>query len=207
MTTLSRVLGARSFALIAHGDQLYGKGPLALPYEYHLTKVLGVWERLDNAERAAILASYPGLTDEMVRIAAWLHDLIEDTGATATDIEEAFGPEVARIVVACSDRGSGEKEAWEVRKRRYVEHLEGADDSVLCVSLADKRHNARSIVTDARAARVKGDLETFWKRFNAGPDQQAGHYRALSDVFLRRRPGAVANEFLATVDELVALAI
>jgi (p)ppGpp synthase/HD superfamily hydrolase len=103
MTTLSRVLGARSFALIAHGDQLYGKGPLALPYEYHLTKVLGVWERLDNAERAAILASYPGLTDEMVRIAAWLHDLIEDTSETFEIVARRFGAMVAMLVYAVSD--------------------------------------------------------------------------------------------------------
>ncbi len=195
----TRFTAAVKFAWGWHSGQ-FRKGT-AIPYISHPLAVASL--AIEDASADAILSERL----EDIAVAALLHDLIEDTGATATDIEEAFGPEVARIVVACSDRGSGEKEAWEVRKRRYVEHLEGADDSVLCVSLADKRHNARSIVTDARAARVKGDLETFWKRFNAGPDQQAGHYRALSDVFLRRRPGAVANEFLATVDELVALAI
>ena len=30
-------------------------------------------------------------------------------------------------------------------------------------------------------------------------------YRALAEVFLRRRPGAAANEFRETVDEIAAL--
>jgi hypothetical protein len=41
----------------------------------------------------------------------------------------------------------------------------------------------------------------FWH----GPDQQVDQYRALAEVFLRRRPGAAANEFRATVDEIAAL--
>jgi hypothetical protein len=195
----TRFTAAVKFAWGWHSGQ-FRKGT-SIPYISHPLAVASL--AIEDA------ASDPRLSERLedIAVAALLHDLIEDTGATAADLESAFGPEVARIVIACSDRESGEEEAWEVRKRRYLEHLEEADDAVLCVSLADKRHNARCIVNDARAARAAGDVQGFWKRFNAGPDRQARQYRALADVFLRRRPGTAADEFLVTVDELVALAI
>ena len=195
----TRFTAAVKFAWWWHSGQ-FRKGT-TIPYISHPMAVASL--AIEDASTDALLSDRL----EDIAVAALLHDLIEDTGATAKDIKEAFGAEVARIVIACSDRGEGVKEEWNVRKRRYIEHLGKADDSVLCVSLADKRHNARSIVNDARAARATGDLHGFWNRFNAGPDQQAKHYRALVDVFLRCRPGAPANEFLATVDELVALAV
>jgi len=83
--------------------------------------------------------------------------------------------------------------------------VEEVDDAVLCVSLANKRYNARCIVDDLRVAGAAGKVQQFWERFNAGPGQQADQYRALADVFVRRRPGAAADDLLARVDELAAL--
>lgn len=194
----TRFTAAVKFAWGWHSGQ-FRKGT-TIPYISHPLAVASL--AIEDA------STDPQLSERLedIAVAALLHDLIEDTGAGAADIEEAFGAEVARIVVACSDRAEGVKEAWDLRKERYIRHLDSADDSVLCVSLADKRHNARSIVNDAREARAAGDVGEFWRRFNAGSDQQARHYRALSDVFLRRRPGAAANQLLATVNELVSLA-
>ncbi|MBA3050486.1 MAG: GTP pyrophosphokinase, partial [Brevundimonas sp.] len=53
---------ARSFAIIAHGDQIYGEDQ---PYERHLEAVVDV---------------IGGWTDDPELIsAAWLHDTLEDT--------------------------------------------------------------------------------------------------------------------------------
>ena len=200
--TTDLILGKRfgeavEFASERHGDQLR-KGT-TIPYLAHLLAVasLAIEDAVaDNGLRPSL---------EEIAVAALLHDLIEDTGTTAAEIESYFGPEVARIVVACSDRESGQTEAWDVRKARYLAHLEEVDDAVLCVSLADKRHNARCIADDLRVAGTTGKVQQFWERFNAGPEQQADQYRALADVFVRRRPGAAADDLLATVDELAAL--
>ena len=170
-----------------------------IPYLSHLLAVASL--SIEDA------ATDPRLCDrlEEIAVAALLHDLIEDTETVVAEIAVNFGDEVARIVVACSDRDSGEEEAWKVRKARYLVHLQDADDAVLCVSLADKRHNARCIVRDLRAVGTDGEVGSFWQRFNAGPDQQVDQYRALAEVFLQCRPGAAANEFRATVDEIAAL--
>ena len=44
----------------------------------------------------------------------------------------------------------GTKEPWLVRKTRYVEHLQTVDLDSLLVTAADKAHNARDQVLDAR---------------------------------------------------------
>ena len=196
------ILGKRfgeavEFASERHGDQLR-KGT-TIPYMTHLLAVASL------AIEDAVVDKGLRPSLEEIAVAALLHDLIEDTGTTAAEIESYFGPEVARIVVACSDRESGQTEAWDVRKARYLAHLEEVDDAVLCVSLADKRHNARCIVDDLRVAGAAGKVQQFWERFNAGPGKQADQYRALANVFVRRRPGAAAADLLATVDELAAL--
>jgi len=49
------------------------------------------------AEVAKIVAGVPGATPDMVA-AAWLHDVVEDTGCTFTDIHMAFGIDIATLV-------------------------------------------------------------------------------------------------------------
>jgi (p)ppGpp synthase/HD superfamily hydrolase len=52
---------------------------------------------------------------------------------------------------------------------------------MLRVSLADKLHNARSILIDLRA-----DGEAVWQRFNAGRAAQAWYSGELLEIFERR---------------------
>jgi (p)ppGpp synthase/HD superfamily hydrolase len=129
-----------------------------------------------------------GTEDEAV--AALLHDGPEDQGGTAVldEIRVRFGDAVATMVAGLSDAMPAPGEAkppWHERKRAYLRHLEAATASVLRVSLADKLHNARSILVDLRA-----DGEAVWDRFNAGRSEQAWYYRALLAVFERRLPGS-----------------
>ena len=104
---------------------------------------------------AATVLEYGG--DEDLAIAGLLHDSVEDAGGTARldDVRNRFGARVARIVEACSDSladtARGEPKAhWQDRKTRYLKDLEKADKDVLLVSLADKVHNARSILRDLK---------------------------------------------------------
>jgi len=174
-----------------------------VPYLSHLLAVAAL--AIEDA------ASDPALVDrtEDIAIAAVLHDVVEDTfhlgprRVTVDELRERFGDEVARIVEGCSDTTEpgpgGEKEDWEVRKQAYLDHLDEADPATLCVSLADKRHNARCIVDDLHAA---ADPATFWRRFNAPPTQQRWYYDELATAFEQRRPGRHADELRRTVEEL-----
>jgi (p)ppGpp synthase/HD superfamily hydrolase len=125
-------------------------------------------------------------------IAALLHDGPEDQGGQATldEIRERFGDRVARIVEGCSDSLSEDpnnKAPWKVRKEQYLEHLKGADDDTLTVSLADKLHNARAIVSDLR---ITGP--NTWERFNAGPADILWYYNGILSAAKERN----VNQFL-----------
>ena len=180
------------YATHVHGGQVR-KGT-STPYVAHLLAV------------AATVLEYGG--DEDLAIAALLHDSVEDQGGKARldDIRNRFGESVARIVEACSDSladtGKGERKAdTGERKEAYLAHLRTADEDTLWVSLADKVHNARSILRDLR----KPDIgEKVWARFNMPPKQTLGYYRSLADIFCERLSNQLSDELREIVEVLEA---
>jgi (p)ppGpp synthase/HD superfamily hydrolase len=143
--------------------------------------------------------------DEDQAIAALLHDSVEDVGGRPLleRIERTFGARVAEIVEGCSDSIDEDDDGpWIERKRRYLEHLpEVSDDAVLRVALADKVHNARSLVRDYRR-----EGNALWERFQEKTAaEQLWYYGGLLEFFTRRRPGPLTEDLRRAVDELSAL--
>ena len=134
-----------------------------VPYVAHLLAV------------AALVLDHGGSQAEA--IAALLHDAVEDQGGAAVqaEIQRRFGPEVARIVAACTDTDQDPKPPWRARKEAHVAHLAAADASVRLVLAADKLHNARAIISDLRE---HGDA--VWSRFSGGRDGTLWYYRAMT---------------------------
>jgi hypothetical protein len=139
-------------------------------------------------------------------IGALLHDAAEDQGGeeTLAEIRQRFGPAVAEIVRACSDTLVGDRDRkppWRERKEAYLAHLGATkNSSALRVSLADKLHNARSILRDLRDPAVGSSV---FERFSAIPSETLWYYRALADTFVRLQPEwPMANELARTVDEI-----
>ena len=121
-------------------------------------------------------------------MAGLLHDAIEDAGAQQEAvILERFGPRVASIVRVCTDADTLPKPPWRARKEAYIKHLVNAYPDALLVSACDKLHNARAICTDLRA-----HGPAVYDRFTGGQDGTLWYYQALSDVFSRVLPGALA---------------
>ena len=144
------------YVIELHRSQLR-KGT-SIPYVTHLFAV------------CSLVVEDGGREDEA--IAALLHDGPEDQGGVPVldEIRLRFGGDVADIVEGLSDAMPlpGEAKApWRERKEAYLRHLDEASTAVLRVSLADKLHNARSILVDLRA-----DGEDVWKRFNAPRAEQ-----------------------------------
>ncbi len=200
---LSRVLGGRYprpmlsdrfdravlYAIELHRSQM--RKATRIPYVTHLFAV------------CSLVLEDGGTEDEA--IAALLHDGPEDQGGepVLAEIRERFGDDVADTVAGLSDAmpAVGEaKSPWRERKERYLGHLGEASASVLKVSLADKLHNARSILTDLQA-----DGEAVWDRFNAGRSDQAWYYAELLRAFEAQLPGSRnLPEFREVVRELFA---
>jgi (p)ppGpp synthase/HD superfamily hydrolase len=91
------------------------------------------------------VAEVPGSTAEMVA-AAWLHDTVEDTGVTATDIHMNFGPEVAALVGWLTDVSKPEDGNRAHRKAMDRAHTAEAPAEAQTVKLADLISNSRSIM-------------------------------------------------------------
>ena len=139
--------------------------------------------------------------DEDMAIAALLHDAVEDQGGRPTleRIRAQFGTNVAEIVEACSDTDVTPKPPWKARKEDYLAEIPGKSHRTRVVSLADKVHNSRCILSDYREI---GD--EVWKRFNEGCDLQLWYYRALADAFTKHEPGPLARRLEETVTALEA---
>jgi (p)ppGpp synthase/HD superfamily hydrolase len=147
--------------------------------------------------------------DEDEAIGALLHDVVEDGGGSAAlaDIRARFGDAVAEIVLANSD-SVDERAPWYERKQAFVDSFPAKSPAALRVSLADKLHNARAILTDYR---THGDA--VWARFKQGQGIATRiYYRELAAAFEREAPrlGETAapyvRELRLTVDAITALA-
>ncbi|MCV3213115.1 HD domain-containing protein [Plectonema radiosum NIES-515] len=138
-----------------------------VPYISHLLSV------------AALVLENGGDEDEA--IAALLHDAVEDQGGTATRevILDMFGVRVIEIVDGCTDADTIPKPPWQERKQQYIEKLRHASASVRRVALADKLHNARSILSD-----LSREGEATWEKFKGGKSGTLWYYRTLLEVFL-----------------------
>jgi (p)ppGpp synthase/HD superfamily hydrolase len=97
------------------------------------------------AEVAKIVAGVPGSTPDMVA-AAWLHDVVEDTGCTFTDIHMAFGIDIATLVGWLTDVSKPEDGNRAHRKAMDREHTAAAPAEAQTVKLADLISNSRSIM-------------------------------------------------------------
>jgi (p)ppGpp synthase/HD superfamily hydrolase len=174
------VLGDRFVAAVGEAVRLHSRQARKandVPYVSHLLAVAG------------LVLEYGG--DEDQAIAALLHDGPEDQGGEATlaEIRDHFGERVGAIVAACSDTFAVPKPEWRRRKEAYLAKLPSAGPDVWLVALADKVHNARTIVADLRSA-GPATLD----RFTGGREGTLWYYGTLARVLLAAAPGPLADE-------------
>ncbi len=141
--------------------------------------------------------------NENQAIAALLHDAVEDQGGwdTLKDIKDKFGDEVADLVDGCTDAYTHPKPPWKERKAAYLEKLQTAPDSVVLISLADKVHNARSILHDLQRL---GD--SIWDKFNGGKAGTLWYYQSLANIYDSAPFPQLKQELRYLVEEIITLA-
>jgi (p)ppGpp synthase/HD superfamily hydrolase len=106
------------------------KGTAEEPYINHLLEV------------ASLVAEATEGRDASLVIAALLHDAIEDQEVPAQMISEAFGTEIAEIVLEVTDDKSLAKQK---RKEKQVETASRKSPRAKVLKLADKTSNLRAI--------------------------------------------------------------
>ena len=138
MTLVER---ARVFATAAHAAVAQTRKYTNDPYIVHPAEVVGIVKKVPHTE--------------VMLAAAWLHDVVEDTGVTLETIRVEFGKEVAELVGWLTDVSRPEDGNRAVRKALDRAHTAAAPAAAQTVKLADLISNTRSIVAhDAKFAKV-----------------------------------------------------
>lgn len=124
--------------------------------------------------------------DEDIQIAALLHDVLEDAHPdiyNAEQLKADFGTGVLALVQGVSEKKTAgtAKAPWRVRKQAYLDHLEQAPEGCLLISAADKTHNIESMPVDVG---TRG--KEYWRKFNAGAEEQVWFYTSVCDVIAAR---------------------
>jgi guanosine-3',5'-bis(diphosphate) 3'-pyrophosphohydrolase len=131
-TDIDRILCAVKFSADQHRYQRR-KGADATPYINHPIEV------------AETLCRIGGVNDVDVLIAAILHDTVEDTGASAEQIEELFGSRVRSFVMEVTDDKSLPNNE---RKQKQVEHAPHLSREAKQIKLCDKSSNIKEIMNN-----------------------------------------------------------
>jgi len=182
-----RLVEAFAFAVDLHKNQLR-KGT-KISYISHLMAV------------SALVLEAGGDTDQT--IAALLHDAVEDQGGlkVLVEIKERFGERVGNIVEGCSDSFTQPKPPWKMRKEEYLAHLPVSSPDIRHVSLADKLHNARSILQD-----LKTHGTEVFNKFNGGQEGTLWYYSQLVDIFKQTDSGFLSDELNSVVKQIKKIA-
>ena len=122
---------AKAFATAAHAAVKQRRKYTGAPYIVHPAAVV------------EIVRSVPH-TPEMIA-AAWLHDVVEDTGVTLDDIKSEFGPAVAELVFWLTDKSKPEDGNRAVRKAIDRAHSASAPPDAQTIKLADLIENTFTI--------------------------------------------------------------
>src|SRR5574343_272633 len=130
LTDRNLVNNALAYAEGAHGEQK--RKYTGEPYFNHCRNVAAYVSHVTN--------------DSEVVAAAALHDTIEDTPATFTDILAAFGPRVARLVLEVTDASKKADGNRATRKAIDRAHLARSSREGATIKLADLVDNSRNIM-------------------------------------------------------------
>ena len=160
-------LKALTFAAEKHRNQRR-KDTSQTPYINHPIQV------------ANILLNEAQVTDEVVLMAALLHDTVEDTDTTFDELEQHFGKTVRDIVAEVTDDKSLPKA---VRKQYQIDHAPHLSDRAKLVKLADKISNVRDTATSPPAGWPQTRIDEYLEWGKAVIAPMRGTHTQLEALF------------------------
>jgi len=107
------------------------------------------------AEVANLLALVTDGADAELVAAGWLHDTIEDTDTTRTELAQKFGERVATLVVEVTDDMSLAKTE---RRRKQIADAPHKSSGARLIKIADKISNIRARIHSAPTPDERADL-------------------------------------------------
>lgn len=146
---MMRIREAFELARLAHADQKRKSGE---PYILHPIAVANI------VAEELMLGANPV-------IAAFLHDVVEDTDYTIDDIQKRFGSDVAFLVRVVTKNTSGDY-IISMQVDNYKQMLNSIhyDIRALLIKLADRLHNMRTLASmpPHKQMRTAGETQSFY---------------------------------------------
>jgi len=143
---MSKILKARKFALERHGNQMYGDKP----YIFHLDMVYEITKNLGF--------------DEDYQVAAYLHDVLEDTKTTKDELCSIFGQRVANMVFSVTGEGETRKEKKASMIKKLNEFPEGIN-----LKMADRYANMKESLHIPKLFKMyEAELKEYLPLFEKG---------------------------------------
>jgi (p)ppGpp synthase/HD superfamily hydrolase len=180
-TGLAQTQAAVAYAERMHAGQLRADGT---PFVRHPLEV--AWLLYEN-----------GAPDHLIA-AGVMHDLIEKTGVSASELRERFGRRIAALVLAVSD--DDQIAGYAKRKAALRQQVSGAGDQALTLFAADKlskvRELRRETAVDPRGSAEHGRVRELRAR-------RVRHYQRSLGLLEERQPDSRLVRELR--DELAAL--
>ena len=121
------------------------------PYSEHLAEVVELLKKTAN------------ISDEIILAAGWLHDALEDTECSQSDIVNSCGEDVLKLVIALTD---DKTKSLSARRESIVRKLQDAPESICILKLADITSNV-------------GLLPSFWSH-----EKTTGYLKWMDEVAL-----------------------
>ena len=184
---MGRIQAAYSMARLAHSGQLRRDGS---PYVTHCVA-------------AADISVDMGLDEDSI-VAALLHDIIEDTQLTHSDIARQFGEPVANIVEGVTKLTRVQytsKEDEQMENLRKMLMAMAKDIRVILIKIADRLHNMRTMAYQTEAKQRSKSLETM--EIYAPIAHRLGMQKAkweLEDLALMYLDPTGYNEIMTTLE-------
>jgi (p)ppGpp synthase/HD superfamily hydrolase len=172
---------ALRLAIVAHQDQLRKSD--GSPYISHPIMV------------AMLLQEY-GFSEAVIA-AGFTHDVLEDTAVTVDELRAALGDEVVEYITAVSEDTSLQ---WEDRKTRYVAAVVVASEGAKAVCIADKIHNAESVISDYEQAG-----RAVWTVFNRGKAKKLWFEELVYTEVSKSWQHPLLNRYRRAIDQLHTL--
>ena len=149
---------------------------------------------MNHPENVARTLYEAGFREEVVA-AGYLHDVVEDTDVSLTEIESVFGREVSRLVAGNTETTGL---PWTERKLETIGRAENGSIEVKALICADKYDNLANIM---KYYAVSGN--EVWKVFSMGKDDQYWYYSEVAKALFANTGGVKVPAYFWEYGKLV----
>ena len=128
---------------------------------------------------------------DTVLATALVHDVLEDTAYGEETLQNELGEEILKLVQSIT---YDKTLSWEETRTKYIESVRVASEEVKAISVADKIHNAESLILGYK---IQG--KDIWKNFSRSKEKKMWFEREMLKMLKETWEHPLVNEYESLV--------